>query len=129
MIALAKGTLSKKVAQKPAVTKAKKKDGHVIQLTARGAKVTTNGASTAKKQQPKQTQAVTKPKTMATKTVKAVKSAPAADRLATALRTAEAIAKDPRHPQHTSVSQLLDTYRRGWVDSNKFMNLLKGMVV
>jgi hypothetical protein len=50
-------------------------------------------------------------------------------RVATALKTAEAISKDTKHPNQAVVADLLNTYSRGWVDGNKFIELLRPLVV
>jgi hypothetical protein len=45
------------------------------------------------------------------------------------IKTAEAIARDSSHPRRNEVAELLKTYERGWIDSNKFHSLLQKMIV
>lgn len=46
----------------------------------------------------------------------------------TALQTASAIAANRSHPNHTEVSQLIITFEKGWIDEEKFTELLQGML-
>lgn len=46
-----------------------------------------------------------------------------------AVQTAASIASNPAHPRNKDVRELLNTFQKGWVDENKFKELLQGMVV
>ena len=46
-----------------------------------------------------------------------------------AVQTAAAIASNPAHPRSKDVRELLNTFEKGWIDENKFKQLLQGMVV
>jgi hypothetical protein len=46
-----------------------------------------------------------------------------------AVQTAAAIASNPAHPRSKDVRELLNTFEKGWIDDNKFKQLLQGMVV
>lgn len=45
-----------------------------------------------------------------------------------ALQTANAIAANKSHPRGSEVSELLRTHQKGWIDNDRFMELLQGML-
>lgn len=45
-----------------------------------------------------------------------------------AIQTAKAISSNLHHPKQSEVNQLLITLEKGWIDNNKFINLLQTML-
>lgn len=59
--------------------------------------------------------------------IKTVKSKKSDNSLSVAIQSANAIASNRSHPNQSQVSELLRTHEKGWIDGNKFMEILKSL--
>jgi hypothetical protein len=49
---------------------------------------------------------------------------PIKTKLESALETANSVSRNKNHPNHTEVKQLLDSYKKKWVEDQKFVESL-----
>lgn len=48
--------------------------------------------------------------------------------LGRAVQTAKSIVNNPKHVKHSDVKSLLDSYQKGWIVEEKFIDILKGLL-
>jgi hypothetical protein len=48
--------------------------------------------------------------------------------LGRAVQTARSIIDNPNHVKHSDVKSLLDSYQKGWITEEKFIDILKGLL-
>lgn len=77
--------------------------------------------STRSSVNPKKTPAVTTPS-------KAIENTTGSTPLERAIQTARSIVNNPKHVKHSDVKTLLDSYQKGWISEEKFIDILKSLL-
>ena len=78
-------------------------------------------------QSPKNKKIIVKPGAKKTND-KSVNSSNNNNKVLNAIQTAKAIAKS-NHPKSKEIQQLLQTKEKGWIDNDKFMQILKPLII